>query len=85
MGGRTGGPCPGSDKRYASSDRAPLTLPLTVLSLGIFALIVNGAMLALLARWVTGLHLADFGGAVLRSTAISLAGGLLGWGPLPRA
>ena len=61
-----------------------LTLPLTVLSLGFFALIVNGAMLALVARWVTGVHVATFGSAVLGSIVISLVGGLLNWWLRPR-
>ena len=61
-----------------------LTLPLTVLSLGFFALIVNGAMLALAARWVTGVHVASFGSAVLGSIVISLVGGLLNWWLHPR-
>jgi putative membrane protein len=62
-----------------------LTLPLTVLSLGVFALIVNGAMLALMARWVTGVHVATFWSAVLGSIVISTVGGLLDWGLLRRA
>lgn len=61
-----------------------LTLPLTVLSLGFFALIVNGAMLGLVARWVTGVHVATFGSAVLGSIVISLVGGLLNWWLYPR-
>ena len=61
-----------------------LTLPLTVLSLGLFALIVNGAMLALVARWVTGVHVATFGSAVLGSIVISLVGGFLNWWLHPR-
>ena len=61
-----------------------LTLPLTVLSLGLFALIVNGAMLALVARWVTGVHVATFGSAVLGSIVISLVGGFLNWWLRPR-
>ena len=61
-----------------------LTLPLTVLSLGLFAMIVNGAMLALVARWVTGVHVATFGSAVLGSIVISMVGGLLNWWLRPR-
>jgi len=56
-----------------------LTLPLTVLTLGAFALIVNGAMLVLVAHWVPGVHVASFGIAVLGSIVISLVGGLLNW------
>jgi len=56
-----------------------LTLPLTVLTLGLFALVVNGAMLALVTSLVKGVHIAGFGSAVLGAFVISLVGGLLGW------
>ncbi len=55
-----------------------LTLPLTVLTLGLFALVVNGAMLALVASLVRGVHVSGFGSAVLGALVISLVGGLLG-------
>jgi len=42
-----------------------LTLPLTVLTLGLFALVVNGAMLALVAGLVEGVRISGFGSAVL--------------------
>ena len=56
-----------------------LTLPITVLTLGLFALVVNGAMLALVAHLVKGVHVAGFGSAVLGGVVISLVGGLLNW------
>ena len=56
-----------------------LTLPLTVLTLGLFALVVNGAMLALVASLVKGVHVAGFGSAILGAALISLVGGLLSW------
>jgi putative membrane protein len=62
-----------------------LTLPLTVLTLGGFALIVNGAMLALVAHWVPGVHLAGFGSAVLGAIVISLVAGLVNWVLRPTA
>jgi putative membrane protein len=55
-----------------------LTLPLTVLTLGFFALVVNGAMLALVASLVKGVHVSGFGSALLGALVISLVGGLLG-------
>jgi putative membrane protein len=61
-----------------------LTLPLTVLTLGLFALVVNGAMLALVASLVKGVHVSGFGSAVLGALVISLVGGLLGWLLRPR-
>ncbi len=56
-----------------------LTLPLTVVTLGLFALVVNGAMLALVASVVKGVHIAGFGSAVLGAVLISLVGSLLAW------
>jgi putative membrane protein len=63
-----------------------LTLPITVLTLGLFALVVNGAMLALVASVVRGVHVAGFGSAVLGGVVISLVGSLLTWllQPSPR-
>ena len=63
-----------------------LTLPISVLTLGFFALVVNGAMLALVAAVVKGVHVAGFGSAVLGGVVISLVGSLLTWllQPSPR-
>jgi putative membrane protein len=61
-----------------------LTLPLTVLSFGLFALVVNGAMLALVASLVKGVQIDSFGSAVLGALVISLVGGLLSWLFSPR-
>lgn len=56
-----------------------LTLPLNVVTLGLFTLVVNGAMLALVAGVVKGVHVAGFGSAILGAVLISLVGGLLAW------
>ncbi len=56
-----------------------LTLPLTVVTFGLFALVVNGTMLALVASVVKGVHVAGFWSAVLGATVISIVGGLLTW------
>ncbi|OGB92839.1 MAG: hypothetical protein A3G35_01955 [candidate division NC10 bacterium RIFCSPLOWO2_12_FULL_66_18] len=61
-----------------------LTLPLTVVTLGLFALVVNGAMLVLVASVVKGVHVAGFGSAVLGAILISLVGSLLTWLLQPR-
>lgn len=61
-----------------------LTLPLTVLTLGAFALVINGAMLALAARFVEGVQVAGFGSAVLGAAVVSLIGGLVNLAFLPR-
>src|SRR5574341_175574 len=56
-----------------------LTLPITVLTLGLFALVINGAMLALVASLVKGVRVAGFGSSILAAGLISLVGGLLAW------
>jgi len=61
-----------------------LTLPLTLLTLGVFALVINGAMLALAARFVEGVHLAGFGSAVLGAIVVSLVSGVVSWALQPR-
>jgi putative membrane protein len=61
-----------------------LTLPLTLLTFGAFALVINGAMLALAARFVEGVHLAGFGSAVLGAAVVSLVGGAVHWVLEPR-
>lgn len=61
-----------------------LTLPLTFLTLGAFALVINGAMLALAARFVDGVRIAGFGSAVLGAIVVSLIGGLVTWVLQPR-
>ncbi len=55
-----------------------LTLPLTVITLGLFYLLVNGAMLYLTAALTPGFELAGFGSAVLGAIVISIVGMLLG-------
>ena len=53
-----------------------LTFPLTILTLGLFLLVVNAAMLGLTAWVLRGFHVADFGAAVLASLIVSLTGWL---------
>ncbi len=54
-----------------------LTLPLTLLTFGAFALVINGAMLAIVARFAEGVHVAGFGGAVLGASVVSPVGGVV--------
>ncbi len=61
-----------------------LTLPITLVTFGLFALVINGAMLALVASIVKGVHVASFGNAVVGGLLISLVGSLLGWLLRPR-
>jgi putative membrane protein len=49
-----------------------LTLPATVLSLGLFLLVVNGLVLALVAWLVPGFSIAGLGAAMLGALIVSL-------------
>jgi putative membrane protein len=49
-----------------------LTLPLTVLTLGLFILVVNGISLSLVAWVLPGFHLAGLGAAILGSIVVGL-------------
>lgn len=56
-----------------------LTLPLTVLSLGVFLLVVNTAMLALVAWMLPGFHVAGFWPAFQAALIVWIAGWLASW------
>ena len=49
-----------------------LTLPVILLSLGLFAFVVNAAMLMLTARWSERLDVVDFKSALFASLIISI-------------
>ena len=51
-----------------------LTFPLTILSLGLFLLVVNAGMLGLTAWLLRGFHIADFRAALLASVLVSVTG-----------
>lgn len=51
-----------------------LTFPLTILSLGIFLLVVNAGMLGLTALMLRGFHVADFWAALGASLIVSITG-----------
>jgi putative membrane protein len=51
-----------------------LTLPLTILTLGLFLLVVNAGMLGLTAWLLRGFHIADFRAALLASLIVSVTG-----------
>jgi putative membrane protein len=51
-----------------------LTLPLTLLTLGLFLLVLNAAMVALVAWMLPGFHLPDFGAALLTWIIVWLTG-----------
>jgi putative membrane protein len=53
------------------------TLPITVLTFGLFLLVINGLMLLLVSSIVSGFHVNGFWGAVLGSILISLVSWVL--------
>ena len=55
-----------------------LTLPITILTLGLFYLVVNGAAFALAAAMVPGFDVAGFGSAVMGALLVSLVSWVLG-------
>ncbi len=63
-----------------------LTLPFTILTLGFFLLVVNAAMLGLVAALLDGFTLAGIGPALLGSIVLSLTGWVASWyiGPTGR-
>lgn len=55
-----------------------LTLPFTVLTLGLFLFVVNGIVLALAVSFVPGVAVAGLGWAILAAILISLFNSVLG-------
>lgn len=51
-----------------------ITLPITVVTLGLFLLVINAAMLGLVARLLDGFAIAGFGSALLGAIVVSLVG-----------
>ncbi len=49
-----------------------LTLPITVLTLGLFVFVINGAMVLLVARLMPSFHTDGLGAAILASVVVSL-------------
>ncbi len=53
-----------------------LTLPFTLVTLGFFLFIVNGAMILLVAEFMSSFHVAGLGTAILASIIVGLTGWL---------
>ena len=56
-----------------------LTLPLTILTLGLFILVLNGLMFAIVAGLLPGFAVAGFGSAVLGAVIVSLTSIVASW------
>ena len=61
-----------------------LTLPITILTLGLFYLVVNGAAFALAAALVPGFRVSSFGSAIVGALLVGLVSWILGWLLRPR-
>jgi putative membrane protein len=56
-----------------------LTLPMTVLTLGLFLLVINAGMVALVAWMLPGMHVASFAAAFWTSILVSLVSIVGSW------
>ncbi|MFZ9708107.1 MAG: phage holin family protein [Steroidobacteraceae bacterium] len=56
-----------------------LTLPISVVTLGLFLLVVNAAMLALVAAMIPGFTLTGFGSAFWGALVVTLTGWIGSW------
>ena len=54
-----------------------LTFPVTIITLGLFLIVVNAAMLTLTSRWSSALDVRDFWSALFASVIISVVTTLL--------
>ncbi len=56
-----------------------LTLPITIVTLGLFLWVVNAAMLGLVASLLRGFELAGFGAALLAALIVGLTSWVASW------
>ncbi len=56
-----------------------LTLPLTILTLGLFILVLNGLMFAIVAGVLPGFNVAGFASAILGAVVVSLTSIVASW------
>jgi len=56
-----------------------LTLPITILTLGLFYFVVNGVAFAIASALVPGFTVSSFGAAMFGALAVSLLSWILGW------
>lgn len=56
-----------------------LSFPVIILTLGLFALVINAAMLAITAGITDALSIEDFWAALLGAIVISVVSAILGW------
>ncbi|MBN1547444.1 MAG: phage holin family protein [Syntrophaceae bacterium] len=56
-----------------------LTLPINLVTFGIFIFIINAALLMLVSKLIPGFHVVGFGTAIIGSILISITNALLNW------
>ena len=61
-----------------------LTLPITLLTLGLFALVINGLMFWLAAQFIQGFSVTSFGAAFIAALLFSVVTTIANWALLPK-
>ena len=56
-----------------------LTIPITILTLGLFLLVINGLMVELVSHFLGGFQVAGLGTAILVSLVVSLTSWVISW------
>ncbi len=56
-----------------------LTLPINIVTFGLFIFVINGLILYIIARLVPGFELASIWAAILTSMLVSLTAGIINW------
>lgn len=56
-----------------------LTIPITILTLGLFLLVINGLMIELVAYFLNGFQVSGLGAAILASLVVSIVSWLAAW------
>ena len=56
-----------------------LTLPITLITLGLFLLVINAGMVGLVAAMLSGFHVQNFGAALLTAIIVTLTGWVGSW------
>jgi len=56
-----------------------LTFPITLLTLGLFLLVINGLMIELVAHFLHGFYVADLWSAILAAIVVTLTSWFINW------
>ena len=56
-----------------------LTIPITILTLGLFLLVINGLMIELVAHFLDGFTVSGLGAAILASLVVSFVSWIVSW------